>query len=180
MVYIFLAEGFETVEALAPLDLLRRAGVNSLTVSITDKREVTSKQGITVKADAVIEEIDPSKAIMFVLPGGLPGADNLFACKKLCDMLKQANEDGKYLAAICAAPYILGQLGLLEGKRAVCYPGFEDKLTGAKICHSRAVSDHNVITAVGMGASIEFGLHIVSSLCGRERAGKIGASVLAK
>ena len=177
MVYVFLADGFETVEALAPVDVMRRAGIEVKTVSITSSRTIKSKQNITVEADTTIDGIDPESAETFVLPGGLPGADNLYGCEKLRQTLKDANRAGKYLAAICAAPYILGQLGLLEGKRAVCYPGFEDRLTGAVIGDKKVVTDGNVITAVGMGVSVQFGLAIVSALRGKEQADKTALGI---
>jgi len=177
MVYVFLADGFETVEALAPVDIMRRAGIEVNTVSITASHTVKSKQNVTVEADALIDGIEPERAEMFVLPGGLPGADNLFACEKLRKILMHADRADKYLAAICAAPYILGQLGLLEDKIAVCYPGFEDKLTCAIVGDSKVVTDKNVITAVGMGVSVQFGLEIVSVLRGKEQADKIAAGI---
>ena len=180
MIYVFLADGFETVEALAPVDVMRRAGLDVSTVSIKEEKEVKSKQGIPVLADITIDEVDESKAEMLMLPGGLPGADNLFACEKLKNMLVSANENGKYIAAICAEPYILGQLGLLKGKKATCYPGFEDKLIGAETTGMRVVRDQNVLTGIGMGAAVEFGLEAVAIFAGEEVKEKISTGIIQK
>ena len=180
MIYVFLADGFETVEALAPVDVMRRAGIEVATVSITEEKRVASKQGIPVLADITIDEVNENDAEMLMLPGGLPGADNLFANEKLKKMLLSANEKGKYVAAICAAPYILGQLGILKGKKATCYPGFEDKLIGAEATGERIVLDKNVLTGIGMGAAVEFGLEAVSILAGEEAKDKISKGIIQK
>ena len=141
MVYIFLADGFEEIEALAPVDILRRAEVDVKMVSINDKLEVTGSHGIAVHADVLLKEVS-EKADMLILPGGMPGTLNLQKCQPLCDMLKKA--DG-YVAAICAAPSVLGGLGLLKGKKATCYPGFEDKLEGAEcVCDPVVVSGKTI------------------------------------
>ena len=132
VVYAFLADGLEEVECLATADVLIRAGVKVKLVSITGKKEVKGAHGFGIHADTLLHEIDPMKADLLFLPGGMPGTKNLMACKPLCDALVQADAAGKRLAAICAAPSILGQLGLLKDKKATCYPGFEDALTGAK------------------------------------------------
>ena len=180
MIYVFLADGFETVEALAPVDVMRRAGLEVATVSITEEKRVASKQGIPVLADITIDEVNENDAEMLMLPGGLPGADNLFANEKLKKMLLSANEKGKYVAAICAAPYILGQLGILKGKKATCYPGFEDKLIGAEATGERVVLDKNVLTGIGMGAAVEFGLEAVSIFAGEEAKDKISKGIIQK
>lgn len=176
MIYLFLADGFEEIEALAPVDILRRGGKDVVTVSITDKRKVTGARGICVVADKLLSDIDESAGEMFVLPGGLPGADNLEACKPLCDMVTKANEQGKYVCAICAAPKILGKLGILKGKKATCYPGYEDALIGATPTGAGVTVDGNVVTANGMGSSIDFALTLLSLVSGDAK--KIAKGIL--
>lgn len=179
MVYILLADGFEEIEALCPLDLLRRAGVETKTVSITEKRTVTGSHGITVTADLTAEN-SISDIEMLILPGGMPGSTNLDQ-SKFCDgLVRNAAKSGAYLAAICAAPLVLGRRGLLEGKEAVCFPGFENELAGARLSDKRVVRDGKIITAIGMGAALEFGLALVEIFCGKETAEKLGGAVLAK
>lgn len=162
MIYLFLADGFEEIEALTPVDVLRRGGKDVCTVSITDSKTVTGARKITVTADKTLSEIDENDGEMFILPGGLPGADNLENCDALCKILVNANKKGKYVAAICAAPKILGKLNILNGKNAICYPGYEDALLGAKIADIPVAVDGNVVTANGMGSSIEFALTLLS------------------
>ena len=169
MIYVFLAEGFEEIEALAPLDLMRRAGLAVTTVGVGGV-SVTGAHGITVIADlADTDYCDPAPELVF-LPGGMPGTLNLAASATVTDAIHTATESGAYLAAICAAPSILGDLGLLKGKEATCYPGFEDRLTGATLSHHRVVRDGKIITATGMGVAIELGLCLVELLCGKEKA----------
>lgn len=168
MVYVFLANGFEIVEALAPVDILKRAGINVCTVSITENLVVESSNKTKVYADTTMDKIDFEAGEMLVLPGGLPGADNLAECEKLVSELMKYNKEGKPLAAICAAPYVLGVNGILEGKKATCYPGFEDRLKGANYTAAKVEVSDNVITSCGMGASIEFGLALVNYLVGEE------------
>lgn len=181
MIYIYLANGFEETEMIAPLDLIRRAGLDVKTVSITNDTIVTGSHGITVKADTTVfeDDYDVTKAEMVVLPGGLPGTTNLEASEKVREALIYAYENGKYTCAICAAPSVLGKMGILKGKKAVCYPGFEKYLDGAVNTDSRCERDGNVITAVGMGAAVEFGLKIVEALCGKEVSEKIKNGILA-
>lgn len=177
MVYVFLAKGFEIVEAMAPVDILKRAGIVTYTVSITDDKLVESSNGTKVFADMTMEDIDFSKGEMLVLPGGLPGADNLAACHNLVSNLVQYNKEGKKVAAICAAPYVLGENGILEGKKATCYPGFEEKLVGAEYLEEQVVTSENVITSCGMGASVQFGLELVKALVGEEVAKDIAKKI---
>lgn len=177
MVYVFLAKGFEIVEAMAPVDILKRAGINTYTVSITDDKLVESSNGTKVYADMTIGEVDFAKGEMLVLPGGLPGADNLAACKELVVNLVKYNKEGKKVAAICAAPYVLGENKVLEGKKATCYPGFEGKLVGAECLKEQVVTSENVITSCGMGASIQFGLELVKALVGEEIAKDIAKKI---
>ena len=177
MVYMFLADGFEEIEALCPLDLLRRAGVEVTTVGV-GKDVIRGSHGITVFADIPDVMYRDASPEMIILPGGMPGAANLDACKAVDAALKAASRKGAYIAAICAAPFVLGKRGLLEGKRAVCYPGFEDELIGAHVDKElTVVRDGNIITAKGMGAAFEFGLELVRCLCDDEAADKIRASV---
>ena len=178
-VWLFLAEGFELVEALCPLDLLRRAGVSVSTVSLTADKAVTASNGVTVLADKRLSELSASSALpdMAILPGGMPGAAHLRECRPVCELLERIASDGGFVAAICAAPFVLGELGLLRGKRATCFPGFEDRLIGAAVVPDKVVRDGSVITAAGMGAALLFGAALVAALCGREKADEILASI---
>lgn len=177
MVYAFLADGFEETEAIAVIDVIRRAGIPVTTVAIKEGLAVTGSHNIKVMADANINNVDFNQADMLFLPGGVTGTDNLSKCEKLCSELKSFAQNGKRLAAICAAPSILGQLGLLKGKKATCYPGWEDKLTGAQYIPEKAITDGNISTGKGMGASIDLGLEIVSIFEGSEKAEEIGKSI---
>ena len=180
MIYVFLAEGFETVEALAPIDIMRRAGLPVRTVSVSSELVVKSRQGVPVLADTTLDQVELCDATMLMLPGGIPGADNLFASEKLCAMLKEGAKEGRYIAAICAAPYILGRLGILKGRRATCYPGYEDRLEGAQATGERVTIDGNILTGIGMGAAVEFGLAAVGMLVGKEEANRISAGIIQK
>ena len=164
LVYAFLAEGFEEVEALAVVDVLRRAKIETKMVSVSDKLEVTSSHNVTIKADLLLEEAEFDKADMIFLPGGIPGTPNLRATEKLMEAVLEFDRQGKKLAAVCAAPSIYGELGLLEGKKASCYPGFEDKLKGAEYHREKFITDGNITTGRGMGGSIELGLELVRIL----------------
>ncbi len=178
MTYIFLAEGFEEIEALCPLDLLRRAGVEVKTVGIGGKM-VTGAHGITVEADITEAELSIGAPELIMLPGGMPGTLNLEKKPVVQSAVKTAAERGAYISAICAAPMILGKLGLLKGKRAVCFPGFEEYLDGAEILSVPAVMDGNIITGAGMGAALDFGLLLVSALCGEDKAKELYHAVIA-
>lgn len=167
MVYAFLAEGLEEVECLATADVLVRAGVKVKLVSITGKREVKGSHGFSIRANALLSEVDPDQADVLFLPGGMPGTKNLAACKPLCDALVKANEEGRHLAAICAAPSVLGELGILRDKKATCYPGFEDSLIGAKLTGAGVVTDGNVTTARGLGYALDLGIELASLLTDR-------------
>lgn len=180
MVYVFLADGFETVEALCPVDIMRRAGLDVVTVALESDKLVTSRQNVTLFADIYIEDInDLEDATLLMLPGGMPGTTNLKNSDRLASLLTEAAEKGIKLAAICAAPSVLGSLGLLKGKKATCYPGFEDELSGAILSDKKVVCDGNFITGAGMGVSLEFALAIVTSLISKEKAEEIRLSVLA-
>ena len=159
MVYMFLAEGFEETEAIGCLDVLRRAEIDVKTVGISGK-EVTGSHGVTVAADMLIEDIEIEAAEGAMLPGGMPGTLNLQADERVIDVVEYCADNGKLVAAICAAPMILGELGILDGKMAVCYPGFEEHLKGASIEDALVAIDGNVITGKGAGASMLFGARI--------------------
>lgn len=168
MIYQFLATGFEDIEALAPLDIVRRAGLDITTVSITGDLTVQSAHGVGVVADALIEDIDPADADMLVLPGGLPGSVHLDECAPLRDMILSHHAQGKALAAICAAPMVFGHLGILRGVRATCYPGVEPQLDGAVCVDEIVCRDGNIITGRGPGAAMAFGYAIAEYFLGEE------------
>ena len=179
MIYMFLAEGFEEVEALAPLDLIRRAGLEIKTVGVGSKTVVGS-HGIPVVADITENEFFDNAPDMVILPGGMPGTKNLDASKVVHKAIADAVKNDAYVCAICAAPMILGKLGLLRGKDAVCYPGFEEYLDGAILPDKKVVRDGKVITAKGMGAAIEFGLAIVSALKDEKTADDLATATIFK
>ena len=177
MVYLFLAEGFEDLEALAPVDILRRSGTEVLTVAVGGN-PVRSKSGVLVTADKTIQEIDLKEASGIILPGGLQGVNNLENEPLVCEMIRQTVHSGRLVAAICAAPALLGRMGLLDGKHAVCFPGFEKDMKGAKLCPDEwVVQDGNIITARGAGVSLEFGFKLAEVLCSAETAEKIASEM---
>jgi len=179
MVYIFLAPGFEEIEALCPYDLLFRANIDVKLVSVTSDKQVTGAHGITVTADSTLAKLGRELPELVMLPGGMPGTKNLLANAELKEFIVAAYELGSFVAAICAAPSVLGAYGLLEGKKAVCYPGFEQYLEGADVLYEKAVRDGKIITSRGMGTAMEFGLLLVEALRGKSTADKIRESVLA-
>lgn len=173
MVYILLAPGFEEAEALVPADLLRRAEIETALVSVTGE-PVPGSHGITVTADTNLDGVDLSKADMVVLPGGGPGHKNLGKEPRVERLVEEAAEKGLWVAAICAAPTLLGKWGLLTGKEAVCYPGMEDGLTGAQARMDRGfVVDGKIITGRAAGSVFDFGLALVEALAGKEEADKV-------
>lgn len=180
MVYCFLADGFEEVEAIAPIDMLRRAGIEVLTVGVTGEF-ATGAHSIPVKADIALKDVkldDTLEAV--ILPGGLHGAINLENSEEVQRAIDFATENGKYVCAICAAPQILGHKGLLKDKEAIAYPGFEKELEGAVISDKHVVSDGKFITAKGAGVATEFGLEIVAKLKGDDVAQKIKSAIQMK
>ena len=179
MIYMFLAEGFEEVEALAPLDLIRRAGLEIKTVGVGSKTVVGS-HGISVIADMTADEFSDNKPDMVILPGGMPGTKNLDANETVHKAIEDAVKNDAYVCAICAAPMILGKLGLVRGKNAVCYPGFEEYLDGATVPDEKVVRDGKIITAKGMGAAIEFGLAIVAVLKDEKTADSLAVATISK
>ena len=172
MIYMFLADGFEEVEAFCPLDLMRRAGLSVKTVGI-NKKEIVGAHGISVIADMLDSEYHDNESEMIFLPGGMPGTINLANSATVINAIKKANSNKSYIAAICAAPSILGDMGLLNGKEAICYPGFEDRLKGAVISKSKVVRDGKIITAAGMGVAYDMGIEIVRTLCGDKKANEL-------
>ena len=178
---MFLADGFEEVEALCPLDILRRAGLEVTTVGVGGKDMIAGAHGIMVQADIPDVMYRDSEPEMIILPGGMPGSTNLDESKTVDAALRVAAKKDAYLCAICAAPLVLGKRGYLEGKSAVCYPGFEEYLKGATVSETETVvRDSKIITAKGMGAAFEFGLELVRALKDNETAEKIKNSVYAK
>lgn len=177
-VCVFLADGFEEVEALTVADILRRAGIRVETVSVNGNDMVQGAHWITVKADTVFEETNFDKVDMLVLPGGMPGTTNLQKHKGLNNLLRTYDKEEKWIAAICAAPSILGEMGMLNGRKACCYPSFEEKLTGAQVMEEPAVTDGHIITGRGMGTAIPFALRLAEVLAGTEKAKKIKESIL--
>ena len=177
-VYIFLAEGFEEVEALTSVDVLRRAKIDIKMVSVTNKNEVTGSHGITVIADGIFDDFDYSDADMIVLPGGTPGANNLNAHEKLGQWLSKHNSEGKMIGAICAAPLVLGQKNILKDHIATCYPGFENQLIGAKVTGNSVEISKNIVTGKGIGAAMEFSLTLVAQLTDQHTAEELSKKMV--
>ncbi len=175
MIVVFLANGFEEIEALATVDILRRAGLTVSTVGIGGNT-VMGAHGIAVQADLTDGEPLPSydELEAVVLPGGLPGTTNLAASAVVTQYVTEAAARGALVCAICAAPSVLGNLGLLRGKRATCYPGYEDQLLGAAVSGESVTADHGIVTAKGAGVTVEFALAIVSALISPDKAREIG------
>ena len=178
MIYMFLANGFEEVEALCPLDLLRRAGLQVTTVGVGGET-VIGAHGIAVQADIPEAMFRDNNPEMVILPGGMPGTKHLDASRTVETALHVAAAKGGYLAAICAAPLVLGKRGYLIGKNATCYPGFEAHLEGAKLPGKRVCVDGNVITGAGMGAALDFSLALTAVLFGEEKATALRSAVIA-
>ncbi|MBC8015542.1 MAG: DJ-1/PfpI family protein [Sporomusaceae bacterium] len=173
-VYLQLADGFEEIEAISTVDILRRADIEVQMVSIMDKKEVVGAHNITVVADILFENADYTDVGMIILPGGGGGTQKMAEHAGLKQQITKQAMEGKWIAAICAAPTILGKLGLLEGKSAACYPGCESQLTGANVSTSpRVIVDGRIITSRGPGTSFEFGLKIVEVLKGLELANRL-------
>ena len=176
--YIHLAEGFEEIEAVTIIDVLRRAGLNVISVSVTGNRMVKGSHNIEMKADLLFDEVDFTSGEMIILPGGMPGSKNLNEHTGLKQQIIEYQKSGKYLAAICTAPIVFGNLGILNGKRAVCYPGYEAHLTGADVQSNSYIVDNNIITGRGVGAALNFSLEIVRILVGEERALQLRKAML--
>ena len=177
-VCVFFATGFEEIEALTVVDLLRRAQIETMMVSVTGSRNVTSSHNIMVMTDALLEDICFDDVTALVLPGGMPGTTNLEACIPLMDQVDKFYKDEKIVAAICAAPSILGHKGMLQGRNACSFPDFESHLEGAVVTHNSVeISDH-VITSRGMGCAIDFGLAIVAKLLGESKAEELADKII--
>ncbi len=177
---IFLAEGFEEIEALTVVDLLRRAEEEVFTVSITGKKEVAGAHGISVLADRLFQEMDYSIVDLLVLPGGMPGTKNLRNYEPLTELLAEWNGDKKKMAAICAAPSVFGELGFLKGKTAVCYPGFENSLYDASIGKKNVEIDGHITTSKGPGTAMDFALCLIHQLQGANKEEEIRSGLLYK
>ena len=179
MVYLFLADGFEIIEALAPLDMLTRAKIDVKTVGVTGEL-VKASCGVEVKADMTIDEFSFYDVQGIILPGGMPGTLNLENNETVQKTIDNAINTNTLVAAICAAPSILGHKGILSGKEATCFPGFEEALDGAELSDSYVITDGNIITARGAGVCIDFGLEIVKYIKGKELADEIRKSIQSK
>lgn len=177
MIYVLLAEGFEEIEALAFVDILRRAGIDTQTVSVQNSETVVGAHHIRVVVDIPLKELDTEKLDGIVLPGGMPGAQHLKENGAVADLIRYAQANEKLIGAICAAPMVLGAIGLLEGKKAICFPGYESELTGATICETRVVEDGNIITSMGPGTTADFAGAFVRRICGATVAENILASM---
>ena len=175
---MMVANGYEEVEMLTVVDLLRRAGMTCDIISVSGEKELTSSHKVTVIADLLYEEADFDSYDALAIPGGMPGTTNLGAHAGVCEQLKKAYADGRMIAAICAAPTVFGKLGLLEGKKAICYPGMEDQLTGAEVTYEPAGRDGIIISCRGLGSAIDFGLAIIAFYEGEEAAAALAEKIV--
>ena len=177
-VYVFLAEGFEEVEAIGTIDLLRRAGLPTHIVAVGLEPNVTGAHGIAIHADLSISEVYSDDVLALVLPGGLPGVTNLDASQRLHQLIREAHQDGKLLCAICAAPSVFGGADLLAGQEAIAYPGFEKNLKGAKVSEAPVVKSGHIITAKSAGYTFDYALEIITALAGEEKAKEVAAGII--
>ena len=177
MVYILLGTGFEEVEALTPVDLLRRAGISVLTVGLNGKH-ITGGHGITVEADILVEEMDLTDLEMLVLPGGLGGVASIRGCEAAMNAIRFAYENGKLLGAICAGPTVLGDLGITNGKTCVCFPGCEGGMGTANIVTEAAVQDGRLITGTSAGCAVPFALKLIAAIKGSAAAEAIARQIV--
>lgn len=175
---VHLATGFEEIEAITIIDVLRRANLEVTTVSMTESTEVTGGHQIPVIADVLFSEVDYSTIDALVLPGGMPGAKNLDKHQGLQKQILQFANDKKMLGAICAAPLVLGHLGVLKDKKAVCYPGFESELHGAEILKTPTTMSDNIVTGRGVGTALKFALKLVEELAGKEKSDQLAKAML--
>lgn len=175
---VHMADGFEEIEAISIIDVLRRADLDVIVTSVTGKLEVTGAHQLKILADKLFEQVNYDEVIMIVLPGGMPGASNLDAHEGLKAQIVKFNNENKPLAAICAAPLVYGNLGIMEGKQAVCYPGFEKYLKGAQMLNSPVAESGNVITGRGPGAAIQFALKLVEKLVSADKAELLASQML--
>ena len=177
MVYMLLGTGFEETEAIAPLDLLRRAGVEVTTVGLNGKI-IYGGHGIGVEADIEIGQLDLTNLEMIILPGGLGGVASIRGCRAAMDAIAFAHENGKYTAAICAGPTVLADLGIVDGKNATCYPGCEGQMGSANMVEAAAVTDGKLITGTSAGCAVPFGLALIAALKGPEEADRIAQQIV--
>lgn len=175
--YLFLANGFEEVEALTVIDLLRRAEMTTHIVAIAESHDVVGAHNITVKADVLLADVAMSEATYLILPGGMPGTNHLNECEPLKQWLVAHAAQGGQIAAICAAPLVLGGLGLLDGEEATCYPSFESTLKGATVVDRGVVVSNNYTTSQGVGTAIDFALSLVAQTKGEAAASELAASI---
>ncbi len=176
MLYMFFAPGFEETEAIASLDVIRRGGIDICSVGVSG-RKIKGSHGVEITCDMLAEEATFTGLDGVILPGGMPGTLNLLESQTVNDAIDFCSSQGKAICAICAAPMILGRKGLLSGKEAVCFPGFEDELKGAVLSDKYAVTSGNIITAKGMGSAVLFGLEIVKYFKGEKAAGELAATL---
>lgn len=176
---VFLADGFEETEALAPIDIMRRCGISVTLITINSNTTVTSSHNIVVVTEQTINQ-PIADYDLILLPGGMPGTLNLNSDDRVKNEILKAASEHKHIAAICAAPMILGQLGLLKGRNATCFPGFEQHLQGAHLSTESVVTDGNITTAIGAGASLKLGVELVAVLLGREAADKVASQIQMK
>lgn len=177
MFYIFFADGFEEVEAIATLDVIRRAGIEIESIGVGSKN-IKGSHGITVCCDKTVDEISASDSLEgIILPGGMPGTTNLSENKTVNKFIDYCDANELFICAICAAPMILGRKGLLNGKKAVCFPGFENELSGAEISDEYVCVDGKIITAKGMGSAVKFGLAIVGEVIDKETANALESTL---
>ena len=179
MIAVLLADGFEEIEALTPVDMLRRAGLEVVTVGINSKIALGS-HGIPVVCDKLTTEVELDKISTVILPGGMPGSLNLDASSFTDEIISSVSSRGGRIAAICAAPLVLGRRGLLRGKRATCYPGFEAELSGATVTGEPVVTDGNITTAKGMGAALAFAKELITLLVDKEKAEELSSAIMEK
>lgn len=178
MIYAFFANGFEESEAIVPIDVMRRAGLEVKLISTTNDLMVTGSHGITIKTEELFDNVNFDDAELLFLPGGMPGTKNLDAHAGLCELIQTSAEKGVKLAAICAAPMVFGNLGLLNGEKATCYPGFEEHLLGATFVKEEVVVSNQFITARGAGTSMTLGLKIVEILKDEKFAKELAAAII--
>lgn len=176
-VYACVAEGLEEVECLAAVDVMIRCGINVKLISMSGELVVTGSHGIKMVADMLWEDSVPEEADCIFLPGGMPGTKHLAEHEGLAQALERALGEDRRVAAICAAPSVLGGLGFLRGKKATCYPGFEEKLEGAEYVHDGVVTDGLITTARGLGFALDLGLELAALLVGKETAKKVKAAI---
>ena len=179
MVYVLLGKGFEEVEALAPVDILRRGGINVTTCGIGG-REVVGSHGIPVMADILVEELNPEQADMIVLPGGLGGVASIRGSEKALSAISAVHARGGFVAAICAAPTILAELNITDGKKATCYPGMEDQMGNAHMENAAVTTDGKIICGRAAGSAMAFGLALLRALGGKEKAETVRNAMVAQ